>query len=147
MSTSWTQDMVDRKLEAGNIQSWKEKDKIVTKGAKTGKKKRKNENKVPKPPPAALLEMHQVLHDQGVPFVTEHKFHPVRRFRFDIALPDKMLAIEYEGVMSSKSRHTTVTGYSKDATKYNLAQLAGWTVLRYTVMNYKDFENDIKQYL
>ena len=62
----------------------------------------------------------------------EHKFHPARKFRFDYAFLDKKLAIEYEGIFSAKSRHTTVTGFMRDAEKYNEAMLLGWRVLRIT---------------
>lgn len=62
-----------------------------------------------------------------------------RMFRFDFAIVDKMIAIEYEGINGGKSRHTTLTGYTKDTEKYNLAQQLGWKVYRYTALNYKDF--------
>lgn len=76
-------------------------------------------------------------------FVTEMKFDEVRRFRFDWAIPDMKLAIEYEGIFSKKSRHTTVSGYSTDVEKYNLATTQGWSVLRYTAANYLNFEQDL----
>lgn len=82
----------------------------------------------------------------GHQYTTEHRFHPVRRFRFDIALPDHKLAIEYEGINSSKSRHTSLTGFSRDTEKYNLAQLMGWTVLRYTTLNYHDVLRDVPNF-
>lgn len=80
-------------------------------------------------------------------FVTEYQFNETRKFRFDWAIIDLKIAIEFEGIMSKKSRHTTVTGYSKDAEKYNLAQINGWTVLRYTVLNYKNLEKDLRSIL
>lgn len=79
----------------------------------------------------------------GIAFTTEHRFCPKRRFRFDVALPDKKLAIEYEGLFSAKSRHTTISGYVSDCEKYNLAQRLGWRVLRYTAKNYKAFPSDL----
>ncbi len=75
-------------------------------------------------------------------FVTELKFDEKRRFRFDWAIPELKLAIEYEGIFSKKSRHTTVSGYSTDLEKYNLATTQGWIVLRYTAANYLNFEQD-----
>lgn len=77
-------------------------------------------------------------------YVEELQFHDVRMFRFDWAIPDIKIAIEYEGLMSKKSGHTTIDGYTSDCTKYNLAQLCGWKVLRYTAKNYLDLENDLK---
>lgn len=66
----------------------------------------------------------------------EYRFHPERKWRFDFALPELKLAVEYEGIQSEKSRHTTLKGYTGDSEKYNEAQRLGWIVLRYTVLNY-----------
>jgi very-short-patch-repair endonuclease len=69
--------------------------------------------------------------------VSEHRFHPTRRWRFDIAIVDLKIAIEYEGIAGGRSRHTSLTGYTGDADKYNEAQLHGWMVLRFTALNTK----------
>lgn len=76
-------------------------------------------------------------------YVTEHKFDEVRRYRFDWAILDLKLAIEYEGIFSEKSRHTSVNGFSNDCIKYNLAVSQGWRILRYTALNYQDLEADL----
>ena len=95
----------------------------------------------------------KVLYDRGIIYTTERQFLPDRKFKFDIAferlihtIPTKVIkiAVEYEGVFSEKSRHTSVTGYSRDSTKYNLAAINGWIVLRYTAMTYKNFEKELK---
>lgn len=80
-------------------------------------------------------------------YVSELRFDDVRRYRFDWAIPDIKLAIEYEGLNSEKSRHTTKKGYTEDCSKYNFAQAKGWKVLRYTALNYSDFSQDIKLFL
>lgn len=80
-------------------------------------------------------------------YVKELKFDEVRRFRFDWAIPELKLAIEYEGLNSKKSRHTTKKGYTGDCVKYNTAIINGWKVLRYTALNYSDFAQDIKVFL
>lgn len=77
-------------------------------------------------------------------YVEELRFHPKRRFRFDWAIPDLKIAIEYEGLISKKSRHTTLTGYSNDTRKYALAVIEGWRVLRYTALTYENIEKDLK---
>lgn len=100
-----------------------------------------------KPEPKALQFIKETLTRFGIEYVEEYRFDTVRRFRFDIAMPDKMLAIEYEGLFSEKSGHTTIGGYNKDCTKYNIAQLSGWVVLRYTASNYNDFTKDIETFL
>lgn len=76
-------------------------------------------------------------------FVTEHKFDHTRNYRFDWALLDLKIGIEYEGIFSKKSRHTTAKGFSEDCNKYNLAIYNGWRVLRYTALNHQNLENDL----
>ena len=87
-----------------------------------------------------------VLHREGtIPeYVEEHQFDPVRKYRFDWAIPELKIAIEYEGIFSKKSGHTTVSGYTKDCDKYNLATVHGWKILRYTAKNYKNFPKELK---
>ena len=64
--------------------------------------------------------------------IPEHRFHPKRKWRFDFAIPERMIAFEYEGIFSRKSRHTTISGFTGDCEKYNEAQLLGWKVFRFT---------------
>jgi hypothetical protein len=86
-----------------------------------------------------------LLDANKIPYITEHRFCEERKFRFDfVVLPmSRKLAIEYEGLMSAKSRHTTITGFSTDCTKYNLAATKGWVVLRYTALNYTEMISDL----
>jgi hypothetical protein len=83
------------------------------------------------------------LKSLNIEFVREYKFHPSRRWKFDYAIPDKKLAIEYNGIFSNKSRHLTVTGYSGDMEKINQAQLLGWRVLQYTPLNLNQLYDDL----
>jgi hypothetical protein len=75
--------------------------------------------------------------DKGYNLLTEHQFHPYRKFRFDWAIKELMIAFEYHGLNSAKSGHTTMGGFTKDADKANLAQAEGWKVLVFTLKNYK----------
>lgn len=68
----------------------------------------------------------------GSEVVLEHKFHPVRKWRFDLAIPEKKVGIELEGGVWTRGRHTRGKGYISDCSKYNAAAVLGWTVLRYT---------------
>lgn len=95
--------------------------------------------------PRGLAFIIAYLSTQNIEFIPEYKFLPDRKFRFDIAIPSMMVGIEYEGLFSDKSGHTTAGGFIKDTQKYNLAQINGWKVLRYTANNYKEFINDINQ--
>jgi very-short-patch-repair endonuclease len=67
-----------------------------------------------------------------IPSVREYKFLHDRRFKFDIAIPEHKIAIEFEGGIFKQGRHTRGAGYSSDAKKYNLAVMHGWKLLRYT---------------
>lgn len=104
-------------------------------------------DKPSKKEPEAIRHILEVLWMLKIDHVQEYQFHPARKWRFDVALVDKMIGIEYEGLMAAKSRHTTISGFSNDCTKYNQANVCGWKVLRYTAVNYKEFYNDIKTIL
>jgi hypothetical protein len=65
----------------------------------------------------------------------EYVFMKTRKFRFDMLIHSIDIAIEWNGVVSERSRHLTLTGYSKDLEKINLAQINGFLVLQVTVLN------------
>lgn len=63
----------------------------------------------------------------------EYVFHPIRRWRFDYAWPEKKVAVEIEGAVFIPGKgHSSGSGISKDIEKYNAATLLGWRVMRYT---------------
>lgn len=66
------------------------------------------------------------------PHVAEYRFSPPRRWRFDFAWPDHLLAVELEGGTYTRGRHVRPQGFEADCEKYNAAVLAGWRVLRFT---------------
>jgi hypothetical protein len=69
----------------------------------------------------------------GIPIpIPEFRFHPTRRWRFDYAWPDLMIALEQEGGAWVKGRHTRGSGFVKDCEKYGEAFALGWTVVRAT---------------
>lgn len=57
----------------------------------------------------------------------EYAFHGHRQWKFDLAYPSLLLAIEIEG----RGRHQTPAGFADDCQKYNAALALGWKVLRY----------------
>lgn len=95
--------------------------------------------------PKTFIEIY--LRSLAIPFEKELKFHSVRRFRFDWAITNPKIAIEYEGIYSKKSRHTSLAGYTRDTEKYNLASIEGWRLLRYTASNYKNITKDLPEIL
>jgi hypothetical protein len=84
-----------------------------------------------------VLPLHDVLWNhfsllkiQGL--VREHRFHPKRRWRIDIADVERKIAMECEGGTYSNGRHTRGVGFENDCEKYNNAVLLGWRILRFT---------------
>jgi len=76
---------------------------------------------------------------EGLPqAIREHRFHPIRKWQFDLAYPDLKLAFEYEGGIFSGGAHTRGKHFQSDVEKYNTSYLMGWTVFRlYGDMIYK----------
>lgn len=74
----------------------------------------------------------------GIPYEPEHRGVPGRRFRFDFAFPEHMLAVEIDGGTWVQGRHNRPKGYAKDCEKLNLAVLHGWRVLRFTADQVRD---------
>ena len=75
----------------------------------------------------------------GLPIpVTEYRFHPQRRFRFDWAFPLTRLAIEQEGGIWIKGKsgrggaHSLPSNILRDMEKNNEASILGWHILRFT---------------
>ena len=90
-----------------------------------------------KRPSAALMDYAETLliqlHLSGLPQPErEFTFHKKRKWRFDLAWPTLLIAVEVEGGIWSGGRHVRGEGYEADCEKYNEAQLSGWMVLRFT---------------
>lgn len=78
------------------------------------------------------------------PFERQFRFAaqlvPPRQWRFDVAFPSHMLAVEIDGLVVHRvngrmivtGRHASVEGINGDNEKINRAILAGWSVLRFT---------------
>lgn len=77
----------------------------------------------------------------------EYRFHPIRKWRFDFAYSKKKIAIECEGAVWSRGRHTRGAGFIGDCQKYNAAQLLGWKVLRYSSDMIDEAVKDLKIFL
>lgn len=75
--------------------------------------------------------------------VREYKFHPDRKWRFDFAWPDAMLAVELEGGIWTGGAHTRGKHFVSDCEKYNAATKMGWKILRYTTSNMCNLTQDV----
>lgn len=72
----------------------------------------------------------------------EWRFHPDRKWQFDLAYPEVKVAFEVEGANfpfrdpktgeMTVGRHLRGKGYERDIEKYNEAALLGWKVIRTT---------------
>lgn len=64
----------------------------------------------------------------------QYRFHPLRKWSFDFAWPDRMLYLEVEGGIWIRGggRHNRASCFEKDAEKYNEAALLGYRGLRVT---------------
>ena len=71
-----------------------------------------------------------VMHPDIPEPVREHRFHPTRKWRFDFCWPDRLVAVEIEGVTYQGGRHQTVKGFIDDCEKYEAAMMLGWRVYR-----------------
>jgi len=91
------------------------------------------------------LNLQYWCNDKCVNLERELKFTRDRKFRFDWAIPAYKIAVEYEGIFSAKSRHTTNSGFTNDTEKYNRAAAEGWKVLRFTANNYKNLVNELNR--
>jgi very-short-patch-repair endonuclease len=72
--------------------------------------------------------------------VAEFRFAPPRKWRFDFCWPDRKIAMEIEGAVWTRGRHTRGSGFIKDLEKYNFAAKRGWYVFRFTT---QDFNNGV----
>ena len=128
--TGWTKSAVDK------INNKKAVDHVISKNCLTNNQYERIKNAL------KLLKVEAVL---------EYKFVTDRRFRFDLAIPEHKIAVEFEGGVYTRGRHTRSRGYINDCKKYNLAVMHGWRLLRYTVNDTRalnwEFEiaNEIKR--
>jgi very-short-patch-repair endonuclease len=75
-------------------------------------------------------------------FVREHRFHPVRKWRFDFAHLGHKLAVEIEGFApgGKAGRHQRIGGFTADAEKYAEAAILGWRLIRVTTRQVRSGE-------
>jgi very-short-patch-repair endonuclease len=85
----------------------------------------------PDPPAVPVSRFERLLRSVGLPApIREHRFHAIRRWRFDYAWPEQRVALEVDGGVWTGGRHTRGAGFIKDMEKLNTATVAGWRVVR-----------------
>lgn len=66
---------------------------------------------------------------QGMPEpVRELLFHDEKKWRFDFAWPEMLLAVEINGAVHARGRHARGRGLENDYRKLGEAAVQGWTV-------------------
>lgn len=66
----------------------------------------------------------------GIPTpVYEYRFHPVRKWRFDLAWIARKVALEVQGGIFIKGRHNRGGALLKEWEKLNTAAILGWRIL------------------
>lgn len=83
-----------------------------------------------------LAALHQEWPHLG--WLREHEFHPERRWRFDFAAPCARVALEIEGGVWTRGRHSRGAGMIGDMRKYNAATAKGWKIIRCTPQMFED---------
>jgi len=74
----------------------------------------------------------------------EYRFHPVRKWRMDLAWPAHKVALEIEGGIWLRTRrghgkgHAHPVRFLQDCEKYNEAVIMGWNLIRVTPKMIKD---------
>jgi very-short-patch-repair endonuclease len=86
-----------------------------------------------------LLAIH--LAELGLEFIREFKFYAERDWRADFHIVENSVLIEIEGAVSKyakfhpewqQGRHQRSQGMIEDMSKYNMAQILGYKVFRFT---------------
>jgi len=68
--------------------------------------------------------------EQGIPEpVFEHRFHSTRKWRLDIAWPEYRLALEVQGGIFVRGRHSRGAAMLKEWEKLNELACMGWRVI------------------
>ena len=80
---------------------------------------------------ASQFERLWALH-KGPALTKEVTFFPGRRFRFDYAHHAAKAAIELDGGVFVRGRHSGGMGQVRDAEKGRLAAYSGWNVIHFT---------------
>lgn len=122
---------------------------IPPKGNFVWSKAEKRYIKAPESKDAILAKIHQakkisqgeklrrrfehVWHDEGGPELTpEFKFHPIRLWRFDFAVPSIRVGIEVDGGVFINGGHNRGAQITKDYEKRNSALCMGWRCFQLT---------------
>ena len=105
---SWSISKVKALANSGKIRGYKATDKKPTPAQKKLKAVRSE--------PKAIGFIKDALEKANIAYEVEYYFAKPRMFRFDIAVPEMMLAVEYEGLVATgtKGGHQTKSGFTSN---------------------------------
>jgi len=82
------------------------------------------------PSPAVEQLAWQISTVLKITAVREHRFHPARKWLFDLALVTELVAVEIDGGGFVYGRHARGSGMREDLVKCGEALMLGWIVVR-----------------
>lgn len=85
-----------------------------------------------------------ILDTYGINYVTEYRFHSKRRWRFDIAIIERKIAFEYDGLRFNRGKlvgHGSIKQMQSDREKSNAALLLGWSVYRFMPQHFRSLKS------
>ncbi len=91
-----------------------------------------------------LINLFEWSQQRGYKLYEEYYFTLENRYRFDYAIPEIKICVEYEGgIFQKKSGHKSAAGVMRDIKKYGMAQDLGWKVIRLHVNNYSELNQQL----
>lgn len=145
---TWSLKYIEQLKAAGKIRGYKQLQPVQPVQRTGGRIVGKHFKKRSKEKDFIAWNLMYWCNDHAVILEEEYKFHPDRNFRFDWCIPALRIAVEYEGgIFDPNGDHRSVKGISRDVTKYNLAAIDGWKVLRFTALDYKNLINELNKCL
>lgn len=89
-----------------------------------------------------------LLRPLGIPDPkAEYRFSADRLWRFDFAWPNAKLALEIDGGLFVNGGHNRGAALLKQYEKSNAAEIAGWTILRYSPEQLAEAARDVAKVL
>jgi very-short-patch-repair endonuclease len=70
--------------------------------------------------------------------VLQYRFHPTRKWRFDVAWPERKFAVEVDGGLYTRGGHVRGEARERDMERDAEALCLGWRVLRVSSRHVKD---------
>ena len=135
----WTETNLENKKKAGTIKGYTMPKKKKCKHERGGRIVTKIYLTDSNEKNSILINLFEWSQKRAYTLYEEYFFTLERRYRFDGAIPEIKLAVEYEGGLFQKqSGHKSAKGIMRDIEKYRMAEDLGWKVIRLHLLNYSE---------